>query len=39
MSWGGMAQFAEIVEKTKLRLRAAEIVEAPAIHVQLQAQY
>jgi len=33
------AQFAEIVEKTKQRLRFAGIVEAPAIHVQLQAQY
>jgi hypothetical protein len=33
------AQLAEIVEKTKQRLKAAGIVEAPAIHVQLQAQY
>lgn len=33
------AQFAEIVEKTTHRLKAAGITEAPAIHVQLQAQY
>jgi hypothetical protein len=33
------AQFAEIVEKTKQRLKSAGVAEAPAIHVQLQAQY
>ena len=33
------AEFAEIVEKTKQRLKSAGITEAPAIHIQLQAQY
>jgi hypothetical protein len=33
------AQFSEIVEKTKQRLKSAGITEAPAIHIQLQAQY
>ncbi|HYV36600.1 MAG TPA: hypothetical protein VE988_12885 [Gemmataceae bacterium] len=32
-------RFKEIVEKTKQRLKAAGIVEPPAICVQLQAQY
>jgi hypothetical protein len=33
------ARFAEIVEKTKARLKQAGITEPPAFHVQLQAQY
>ena len=32
-------RFAEIVEKTKVRLKEAGITEPPAFYVQLQAQY
>jgi hypothetical protein len=33
------SRFAEIVEKTKVRLKEAGINEPPAFYVQLQAQY
>ena len=33
------ARFIEIIEKTNARLKDAGIIEPPAFHVQLQAQY